>query len=82
MALRENRGVTDDWRTSDLANWEARVPLHSTWATTWTVALIFSIFRGGAVRHAATGDIAGLDVVHLQRRIGLGGLFTALTAAG
>ena len=68
------RGETmSDFTASNLANWNNRAELHATDTTgSYRIA---KVLAGGSSLHdletAELGDIAGLDVVHLQCHIGL-----------
>jgi SAM-dependent methyltransferase len=64
--------MTDDWRSTNLANWESRVPLH-TGPNGYDLASfdepdhLSSVVRYDLPR---LGRLDGLDVVHLQCHIG------------
>ncbi|MGH3640793.1 MAG: class I SAM-dependent methyltransferase [Mycobacterium sp.] len=60
------------WRTLNLANWEARVPLHLRPGGYDLDSFDDPQHLSGVVRYdlPRLGDIAGLDVVHLQCHIG------------
>ncbi|WP_197382738.1 class I SAM-dependent methyltransferase [Mycolicibacterium mengxianglii] len=64
--------MTEDWRALNLANWEARVPLHLGPGGYDLASFQDPDFLSGVVRYdlPRLGDIAGLDVVHLQCHIG------------
>jgi SAM-dependent methyltransferase len=64
--------MTEDWRALNLANWEARVPLHLAPGGYDLARFDHPDFLSGVVRYdlPRLGDIAELDVVHLQCHIG------------
>jgi len=64
--------VVEDWRTLNLANWEARVPLHVSPGGYDLDSFSDPRHLSGVVRYdlPRLGDITGLDVVHLQCHIG------------
>lgn len=72
MALCENRRMIRDWRELNLANWEARVPLHLNPGGYELASFHDPQHLSSVVRYdlPRLGDIAGLDVVHLQCHIG------------
>jgi len=61
-----------DWRTVNLANWESRVPVHTAADGYDLRAFDDPAHLSDVVRYDVPrlGDIAGLDVVHLQCHIG------------
>lgn len=68
----EDLWVADDWRTLNLANWEARVPLHLGPGGYDLAGFDDPRHLSSVVRYdlPRLGDITGLDVVHLQCHIG------------
>lgn len=64
--------MTGDWRGLNLANWEARVPLHLAPGGYDLASFDNPDHLSGVVRYdrPRLGDISGLDVVHLQCHIG------------
>jgi SAM-dependent methyltransferase len=64
--------MVDDWRSLNLANWEARVPLHVGPDGYDLAGFDDPRHLSGVVRYdlARLGDVTGLDVVHLQCHIG------------
>ena len=64
--------MTGDWRALNLANWEARVPLHVNPGGYDLDSFADPQYLSGVVRYdlPRLGDITGLDVVHLQCHIG------------
>lgn len=64
--------MTEDWRELNLANWEARVPLHLSAGGYDLDSFDDPDYLSGVVRYdlPRLGDISGLDVVHLQCHIG------------
>lgn len=66
-------GTMSDFTAANLANWNNRAELHAT-DTTGSYR-IDRVLAGGSSLHALEtselGDIAGLDIVHLQCHIGL-----------
>ena len=64
--------MTEDWRALNLANWEARVPLHTGPDGYDLAGFDDPGYLPTVVRYdlPRLGDIAGLDVVHLQCHIG------------
>jgi SAM-dependent methyltransferase len=64
--------VGGDWRALNLANWEARVPLHLGPGGYDVAGFADPRYLSGVVRYdlPRLGDITGLDVVHLQCHIG------------
>jgi SAM-dependent methyltransferase len=64
--------MVEDWRALNLANWEARVPLHVSPGGYELDGFHDPRYLSGVVRYdlPRLGDIAGLDVVHLQCHIG------------
>src|SRR3954454_24600416 len=68
----EDRWMAEDWRALNLANWEARVPLHVGPGGYDLGSFEDRKYLSGVVRYdlPRLGDIAGLDAVHLQCHIG------------
>jgi SAM-dependent methyltransferase len=68
----EDRWMAEDWRALNLANWEARVPLHLAPGGYDLASFEDSKFLSSVVRYdlPRLGDVAGLDAVHLQCHIG------------
>ncbi|ANW64766.1 methyltransferase [Mycobacterium sp. djl-10] len=64
--------MAGDWRALNLANWEARVPVHLGPGGYDLAGFADPEFLSTVVRYdrRRLGDIAGLDVVHLQCHIG------------
>jgi SAM-dependent methyltransferase len=64
--------MVEDWRALNLANWEARVPLHVSPGGYDLDSFNDAQYLSSVVRYdlPRLGDIAGLDVVHLQSHIG------------
>jgi SAM-dependent methyltransferase len=64
--------MVEDWRALNLANWEARVPLHVRPGGYDLASFGDPEYLSGVVRYdlPRLGDITGLDVVHLQCHIG------------
>jgi len=64
--------MTDDWRTVNLANWEARVPLHTGPDGYDLAGFDDPEYLSPVVRYdlPRLGRLDGLDVVHLQCHIG------------
>ena len=64
--------MTGDWRELNLANWEARVPLHVSPGGYDLDSFDDHQYLSGVLRYdlPRLGDITGLDVVHLQCHIG------------
>ncbi len=64
--------MTDDWRTTNLANWESRVPVHTGPDGYDLAAFDDPAHLSEVVRYdlPRLGRIEGLDVVHLQCHIG------------
>lgn len=64
--------MTDDWRSINLANWEARVPLHTAPDGYELAAFDDPAYLSPVVRYdlPRLGRLDGLDVVHLQCHIG------------
>jgi SAM-dependent methyltransferase len=64
--------MVGNWRALNLANWEARVPLHLSPGGYDLDSFGDPEYLSGVVRYdlPRLGDIAGLDVVHLQCHIG------------
>lgn len=63
---------SEDWRSLNLANWEARVPLHVAPGGYDLAGFDDPRYLSSVVRYdrPRLGDIANLDVVHLQCHIG------------
>lgn len=70
--LCDDRSMSDDWRALNLANWEARVPLHLAPDGYDLASFDDPQYLSGVVRYdlPRLGSIADLDVVHLQCHIG------------
>lgn len=68
----EDGGRSGDWRSLNLANWEARVPLHVAPGGYDLAGFDDPHYLSGVVRYdrPRLGDITNLDVVHLQCHIG------------
>lgn len=64
--------MVEDWRSVNLANWEARVPLHVAPGGYDLAGFDDPRYLSSVVRYdlPRLGDIANLDVVHLQCHIG------------
>lgn len=64
--------MVEEWRALNLANWEARVPLHLSPGGYDLDSFTDPKYLSGVVRYdlPRLGDITGLDVVHLQCHIG------------
>ena len=64
--------MAGDWRALNLANWEARVPLHVSPGGYDLDGFDDRHYLSGVVRYdlPRLGDVAGLDMVHLQCHIG------------
>lgn len=64
--------MVEDWRSLNLANWEARVPLHVAPGGYDLAGFDDPRYLSSVVRYdlPRLGDIANLDVVHLQCHIG------------
>jgi SAM-dependent methyltransferase len=64
--------MAEHWRALNLANWEARVPLHLGPGGYDLASFEDPKYLSGVVRYdlPRLGDIAGLDAVHLQCHIG------------
>ena len=64
--------MVEDWRSLNLANWEARVPLHVAPGGYDLAGFDDPQYLSSVVRYdlPLLGDIANLDVVHLQCHIG------------
>src|ERR1700755_1941512 len=64
--------MTDDWRSINLANWEARVPLHTAPDGYELAGVDDPGYLSPVVRYdlPRLGRLDGLDVVHLQCHIG------------
>lgn len=64
--------MVEDWRSVNLANWEARVPLHVAPGGYDLAGFDDPQYLSSVVRYdlPRLGDIADLDVVHLQCHIG------------
>lgn len=64
--------MTDDWRSINLANWEARVPLHTAPDGYELAGFDDPEYLSPVVRYdlPRLGRLDGLDVVHLQCHIG------------
>ncbi|BBY27025.1 class I SAM-dependent methyltransferase [Mycolicibacterium sediminis] len=64
--------MAEDWRALNLANWEARVPLHTSPGGYDLAGFDDPGYLSSAVRYdlPRLGDVAGLDVVHLQCHVG------------
>ena len=64
--------MIDDWRSINLANWEARVPLHTALDGYDLAAFDDPEYLSAAVRYdlPRLGKLDGRDVVHLQCHIG------------
>jgi SAM-dependent methyltransferase len=64
--------MTDDWRSINLANWEARVPLHTAPDGYELAGFDDPEYLSAVVRYdlPRLGRLDGLDVVHLQCHIG------------
>ena len=64
--------MTGDWPELNLANWEARVPLHVSPGGYDLDSFDDHAYLSGVVRYdlPRLGDITSLDVVHLQCHIG------------
>jgi len=64
--------VTDDWRRTNLANWESRVPLHTGPDGYDLASFDDADYLSPVVRYdlPRLGRLDGLDVVHLQCHIG------------
>jgi SAM-dependent methyltransferase len=63
----------DEFRSTNLRNWESRVPVHATPAgyDPWSLAADPNRVSGVVARDAPwLGDLSGLDVVHVQCHIG------------
>ncbi len=66
-------GTMNEYTAANLANWNNRAELHST-DTTGSYRIARVLAGGSALHELETserGDIAGLDIVHLQCHIGL-----------
>ena len=72
VAVCEDGWMIGDWRSLNLANWEARVPLHVAPGGYDLAGFDDPHYLSSVVRYdqPRLGDIANLDVVHLQCHIG------------
>lgn len=64
--------MVEDWRALNLANWEARVPLHTSPGGYDLAGFDDPRYLSSVVRYdlPRLGDVEGLDVVHLQCHVG------------